>query len=55
MQEKIYYKITELSKILNVSRQTIHNWLDDGKIKAVKVDGVFRIHKSEIEKLGFRL
>ncbi len=54
-QEKLYYSVTELAKLLSVSRQTIHNWIKDGKIAAVKVDGVFRIHKREIEKLGFEL
>ncbi len=30
MQEKLY-TVAELSKLFNVSRQTIHNWNNDGR------------------------
>ena len=62
MQEKLY-TVTELSKLFEVSRQTIHNWINDGRfgddlievggqsmllIPASRVDAV---RKEEADKL----
>lgn len=45
------YTVTEVAKMFSVSRQTVLKWINNGKIKAVKVVKVYRIPKEEIERL----
>ena len=45
------YTVTEVSKMFSVSRQTVLKWINNGKIKAVKVVKVYRIPKEEIDWL----
>ena len=45
------YKVTEVAKMFSVSRQTVLKWINNGKIKAVKVVKVYRIPKEEIDRL----
>ena len=43
--------VTEVAKTFSVSRQTVLKWINKGKIKAVKVDKVYRIPKKQIDML----
>ena len=45
------YTVTEVSKMFSVSRQTVLKWINNSKIKAVKVVKVYRIPKEEIDRL----
>ena len=45
------YTVTEVAKKFSVSRQTVLKWINNGKIKAVKVVKVYRIPKEEIDRL----
>ena len=45
------YTVTEVAKMFSVSRQTVLKWINNGKIKAVKVVKVYRIPKEEIDSL----
>lgn len=45
------YTVTEVAKMFSVSRQTVLKWINNGKIKAVKVVKVYRIPNEEIERL----
>ena len=45
------YTVTEVAKMFSVSRQTVLKWINNGKIKAVKVVKVYRIPKEEINRL----
>ena len=40
-----------MAKMFSVSRQTVLKWINNGKIKAVKVVKVYRIPKEEIDRL----
>lgn len=44
-------KVTDVAKELNVTRQTIVNWIKSGYIKAVKIGTVYRIEEEEVERL----
>ena len=45
-------KISEVAKILNVSRHTILNWIREGKIRAIRLpSGRYRIPESEVRKI----
>ena len=41
--------IDELAEYLKLKKQTIYNWLSDGKISGIKVGGVWRFDRKEIE------
>ena len=43
--------VTEVANMFSVSRQTVLKWINNGKIKAVKVVKVYRIPKEEIDWL----
>lgn len=43
--------VTEVANKFSVSRQTVLKWIKKGKIKAVKVDKVYRIPKEQINML----
>jgi excisionase family DNA binding protein len=43
--------INQTAVIFGVTYRTIWNWINTGKIKAVKINGIVRIDESEIERL----
>ena len=43
--------IQEVADYLKVSRTTVWRWCNEGKIPAFKVGKVWRIHRTEMEKI----
>lgn len=43
--------IRETADIFGVHWQTVRNWINDGKIKVVKINRTVRIPEEEIERL----
>ncbi len=41
--------IDELAEYLKLKRQTIYNWLHQGKISGIKVGGVWRFDRKEVD------
>ncbi len=41
--------IDELADYLKLKKQTIYNWLKQGKISGIKVGGVWRFDRRDIE------
>ncbi|MCX7926667.1 MAG: helix-turn-helix domain-containing protein [Candidatus Omnitrophica bacterium] len=41
--------IDELAEYLRIQRQTIYNWLNQGKISGIKVGGVWRFDRKDID------
>ncbi|MFA5411319.1 MAG: helix-turn-helix domain-containing protein [Candidatus Omnitrophota bacterium] len=41
--------IDELADYLKLQKQTIYNWLHQGKISGIKVGGVWRFERREID------
>ena len=41
--------IDELADYLRLKKQTIYNWLNQGKISGIKVGGVWRFERREVE------
>ena len=41
--------IDELADFLRLKKQTIYNWLNQGKISGIKVGGVWRFERRDIE------
>ena len=50
MEEKEMYKIKEVARILDISERTVYKFMNEGKIRAIRVGGQWRIPKSEVEK-----
>ena len=41
--------VDQLAEYLNLKKQTIYNWLNQGKISGIKMGGVWRFDKREID------
>ncbi len=41
--------IDELAEYLKLKKQTIYNWLNQGKISGMKVGGVWRFDRNDID------
>ena len=42
--------VEELAEYLHLQKQTIYNWLSQRKISGIKIGGVWRFDKREIDK-----
>lgn len=42
--------VEDLAKYLKLKKQTIYNWLNQGKISGIKIGGVWRFDKKDIDK-----
>ena len=42
--------VDDLAKYLKLKKQTIYNWLNQRKISGMKIGGVWRFDKQEIDK-----
>lgn len=42
--------VEELVGYLQIKNQTIYNWFRDSKVRGIKVGGVWRFDKKEIDK-----
>ncbi len=42
--------VDDLAKYLKLQKQTIYNWLNQRKITGIKLGGVWRFDKKEIDK-----
>ena len=42
--------VEELAQYLKLQKQTIYNWLNQNKISGIKIGGVWRFDKKEIDK-----
>jgi len=42
--------VKDLARYLKLQKQTIYNWLNQRKITGIKIGGVWRFDKQEIDK-----
>lgn len=50
MVMKRLLNVEELAEYLNLQKQTIYNWLSQEKLAGMKIGGVWRFDKREIDK-----
>lgn len=43
--------VEEVAEEFRVTKQTIYNWINAGRIKVVRVFGLLRIEKAEVERI----
>lgn len=46
-----YLSIKELCEKLKITRQTLHRWIKEGKVKSIKVGGTIRIPTSQFKNM----
>lgn len=45
------YKVKEVADILNLNERTVRNWINEGKIHAVKFGSEWRVSYEEVKRL----
>jgi len=50
-QEHILYTTQEVAEIAKVHQRTVFRYIKNGKLKAIKVFGQWRIKKEDLDKL----
>ena len=51
LPNKDFLRTDEVSKLFNVSRGTVYNWIGQNKIRSIRISGTIRIPKSTILKI----
>ena len=46
-----FYTPDELAALLKVTRQAIYNWIQQGRMEAVRIGRTVRIPREEVERL----
>ena len=46
-----YYSTREVCEILGIANRTIRRWIKEGRIRAVNINGRWRIPESEIKRI----
>lgn len=46
-----FYKIKDVAEVFSVTRQTIYNWIAEGKVNVIRINGNPRISEKEVERL----
>ena len=47
----VYYTPEELAAMLKVTRQAIYNWIQQGRMEAVRIGRTVRIPSDEVERV----
>jgi excisionase family DNA binding protein len=46
-----FYTPEEIAANLKVTRKTVYNWIQEGRLKAVKIGHFWRVSESELNRL----
>lgn len=49
--EETYYTIQEIAEKFKVSDRTVRNWIEEGKLEALRFGREFRIPESSLKKM----
>lgn len=49
MPEKEYYSPQEIAEKFNLKPRTVANWIRQGKLKAIKLGDLWRVHRTDLE------
>jgi excisionase family DNA binding protein len=50
--EDPFLGVSKVAKIFDTAQDTIRQWIYDGKIKAQKINGQWKIRESEVNRLA---
>lgn len=51
LPEQEWFWPSEVAELFHVSKQTIYNWIECGKIMPILADPPYKIHRQEVERL----
>jgi excisionase family DNA binding protein len=49
MTEKEDYSLQEIAEKFNIKPRTVAAWIRQGKLKAIKLGDLWRVHKADLE------
>jgi excisionase family DNA binding protein len=49
MTEKEYFSPQEIAEKFNIKPRTVAAWIRQGKLKAIKLGDLWRVHKADLE------
>lgn len=50
-ETKMYYSLAEVANMLGITRRSMYNYLEAGKIKAIKVGRNWRISANDVQEI----
>lgn len=51
LPDRLYFRPDEVARYFSVSKSTVYRWIDEGRLKSVKIAGsVIRIKRTDILK-----
>lgn len=50
-ETKMYYSLAEVANMLGITRRSMYNYLEAGKIKAIKVGRNWRISAKDVQEI----
>ena len=45
-----YYSTAEIGKMFNVKTATVQKWCREGRLKAIRLGGVYRVSEADLQK-----
>jgi excisionase family DNA binding protein len=49
--EESYLTVAEIAAVLKVNQQTVRNWIDQGRLPALRIGRRVRVRRSDLEQL----
>ena len=46
-----YVSVTQFAELFGISRQTVWKWIKAGKLKVIRLEKLYRIPVSEVERI----
>jgi len=50
LESLLLYTLKDLAKLLEVTERTLHTYVKDGKLKAVKIGGKWKVTQDNLQK-----
>jgi excisionase family DNA binding protein len=45
------FTIQEVADMFHVTRKTVYNWINAGRVRIIRIGGVLRIEQSEVDRI----
>lgn len=46
-----HFSLADMESIIGITRRTLLQWIKDGKLKAVKIGGRWRVSEKELQRI----
>ena len=48
LPDKLFFKPADVAQLFDVKTKTVYTWCETGKLRALKIGGTLRIHRSAL-------